>query len=88
MCSLAGVDQAFITTCCLTSSSASIKCTSGSSAVISGFPVIRPRSATTVRHIVTNLTIHIRVGLLMHFSELAVFDSRLDIRVRRIDEPA
>jgi len=32
-----------------------------------------------------NLAVHIRLGL---FSELAVFDARLYIRVRRIDEPA
>ena len=38
--------------------------------------------------IVTNLGVHIRVGLPRRFSELAVFDARLYIRVRRIDEPA
>ena len=36
----------------------------------------------------TNLAVHIRVGLSRRFSELAVFDARLYIRVRRIDEPA
>jgi SNF family Na+-dependent transporter len=30
----------------------------------------------------------IRVGLSRHFSELAVFDAHLYIRVRRLDEPA
>ena len=35
-----------------------------------------------------NLAVHIRVGLSRRFSELAVFDARLYIRVRRIDEPA
>src|SRR5687767_3259949 len=49
------------------------------------------RSATlelplaTSRLVVTDLAVHIRVG---RFSELAVFDARLYIRVRRIDEPA
>jgi hypothetical protein len=37
-----------------------------------------------MRHIVTSLAVHIRVGL----SELSVLDARLYIRVRRIDEPA
>jgi hypothetical protein len=37
--------------------------------------------------IVTNLAIHIRVRLPRRFSGLTVFDARLDIRVRRIDEP-
>jgi hypothetical protein len=41
-----------------------------------------------MRHIVTNLAIYIRTGLPRGFSELAVFDARLYIRVRRIDEPA
>ena len=35
-----------------------------------------------------SLAVHIRVGLPRRFSELAVFDARLYIRVRRIDEPA
>jgi len=39
-------------------------------------------------HIVTNLAVHIRVDLSRRFSELAIFDARLYIRVRRIDEPA
>jgi hypothetical protein len=56
--------------------------------ITSGLPVIRPRSANTGRHIVTNLAVHIRVGLPRRFSKLAVFDARLYIRVRRIDEPA
>ena len=38
-----------------------------------------------MRHIVTNLAAHIRDA---RFSELAMFDARLYIRVRRIDEPA
>jgi hypothetical protein len=38
--------------------------------------------------IVTNLAAHIRVDLSRRFSELAVFDARLYIRVRHIDEPA
>src|SRR6266849_5561903 len=41
-----------------------------------------------MQHIFTNLAVHIRVGLPRRFSELAVFDARLYIRVRRIDEPA
>jgi hypothetical protein len=45
-------------------------------------------SANTMRHIVTNLAIHIRIGLPRGFSELAVFDARFYIRVRCIDEPA
>ena len=45
------------------------------------------RSVYTARDVVTNLTIHIRVDLSRRFSELAVFDARLYIRVRRIDEP-
>jgi len=32
-----------------------------------------------------NLAVHIRLGL---FSELAVFDARLYVRIRRIDEPS
>ena len=40
------------------------------------------------RHIVINLALHIRVDLSRRFSELAVFDAHLYIRVRRIDEPA
>jgi hypothetical protein len=38
--------------------------------------------------IITNLAVHIRVGLPRRVSELAVFDARFYIRVRRIDEPA
>jgi hypothetical protein len=34
------------------------------------------------------LAVHIRVGLPMRFCELAVFDARLYIRVRRVDQPA
>jgi len=41
-----------------------------------------------MRHIVTSLAVHIRVGLPGSFSELAVFDAHLYILVRRIDEPA
>jgi hypothetical protein len=37
---------------------------------------------------VTNLAVHIRVRISRRFSELAVFDARLYIRVRCIDEPA
>ncbi len=33
------------------------------------------------------IPVHIRVGLSRRFSELAVFDARLDIRIRRIDQP-
>jgi hypothetical protein len=36
-------------------------------------------SANTMRHIVTSLAVHIRVGLPGSFSELAVFDARLYI---------
>jgi hypothetical protein len=36
----------------------------------------------------TCLAVHIRVGLLKHFFELTVFDARLYIRVRRVDQPA
>ena len=36
----------------------------------------------------TNLAVHIRDALPRRFSDLAVFDARLYIRVRRIDEPA
>ena len=32
--------------------------------------------------------VHIRVGISRRLSELAVFAARLDIRVRRLDEPA
>ena len=46
------------------------------------------RSGYTARDIVTNLTVHIRVDLSRRFSELAVFDARLYIRVRLIDQPA
>ena len=38
--------------------------------------------------IISNLAVRIRLGLSRRFSELAVFDARLYIRVRRIDEPA
>jgi hypothetical protein len=41
-----------------------------------------------MRHIVTNLTAHIRDALPRSFPKLAVFDALLDIRARRIDEPA
>jgi hypothetical protein len=41
-----------------------------------------------MRHIVSNVEVHIRVALPRRFSELAVFDARLNVRVRRIDEPA
>ncbi len=56
--------------------------------VTSELPVIRPRSGNTMRHIVTNLAFNIRGYLPRHFSELAVFDARLYIRVRRVDQPA
>jgi hypothetical protein len=46
-------------------------------------PTISKHDAT----IVTNLAVQIRFGLSRRFSELAVFDARLYIRVRRIDEP-
>jgi len=36
----------------------------------------------------TCLAVHIRVGLLRRFCELTVFDARLYIRVRRVDQPA
>jgi len=36
----------------------------------------------------TCLAVHIRFGLLRRFCELTVFDARLYIRVRRIDQPA
>jgi hypothetical protein len=39
-------------------------------------------------HMDTNLVVHIRVSLPSRFSELAVFDARLYIRVRRIDKTA
>jgi hypothetical protein len=41
-----------------------------------------------MRHIVTNLAAYIRDVLPTRFPELAVFDARLNIRVRRIDKPA
>jgi hypothetical protein len=41
-----------------------------------------------MKDIVTNLLLNIRAGLPRHFSELAVFNAPLYIRVRRIDEPA
>src|ERR1700730_13330111 len=41
-------------------------------------PVIRPRSANPMQRIFTNLGVHIRVRLPRRFSELAVFDARLD----------
>jgi hypothetical protein len=56
--------------------------------IMSGFPFIRPRSANTMRHIVTNLAARIHDDAPRRFPELAVFDARLYIRVRRIDEPA
>jgi hypothetical protein len=46
------------------------------------------RSANTMRYIVTNLAAQIRDVLPRRFSELAVFNARLYIRIRRIDEPA
>jgi hypothetical protein len=51
-------------------------------------PLSAHRSANTMRHIVTNLAAHIRDVLPRRFSELAVFNARLYIRVRRIDKPA
>ena len=45
-------------------------------------------SISKTRHIVTDLAVDIRVALPRHFSELAVFDARLYIRVRRIDKPS
>ncbi len=56
--------------------------------ITSRLTVIRPTISNTMRHIVTNLAAHIRGALPRRFSELAVFDARLYIRVRRIDEPA
>ena len=51
--------------------------------------VVRPEPAANPgTPIVTNLAAHIRDALPRRFSELAVFDARLYIRVRRIDEPA
>jgi len=41
-----------------------------------------------VSHVVTNLAVHIRVALPRRFSDLAVFDACLYIRVRHIDETA
>jgi hypothetical protein len=46
------------------------------------------RLPVTLLHIVTTFVAHIRDTLPRHFPELAVFDARLYIRVRRIDEPA
>jgi len=40
-----------------------------------------------MRHAVTDLAVHTCVDLSMRFSELAVFDARLYIRIRSIDEP-
>jgi hypothetical protein len=48
-------------------------------------PTICRHDAT--RHIVTNLTAHTPDALPRRFSQSAVFDARLYIRVRRIDEP-
>ena len=45
-------------------------------------------TANTLRHVLTNLVVHIRVGLSKRISKLAVFDARLYVRVRRIDETA
>jgi hypothetical protein len=45
-------------------------------------PIRAPMFPSGRKH---NLAVHIRLGL---FSELAVFDARLDIRIRRMDEPA
>ena len=50
--------------------------------------VIGQRLTNSVQHFLTNLAVHIRVRLPRRFSELAVFDARFYIRVRRIDEPA
>jgi hypothetical protein len=41
-----------------------------------------------MRHTVTGLAVRIRIDLSKPLFELAVFDTRLYIRVRRIDEPA
>jgi hypothetical protein len=46
-----------------------------------------PQRIAISRHIVTNGVSHPR-GPLKAFSALAVFDARLYIRVRRIDQPA
>jgi hypothetical protein len=46
------------------------------------------RCKKALADIVTDLAAHIRDALPRRFSELAVFDARLYIRVRRIDEPA
>jgi hypothetical protein len=35
----------------------------------------------------TCLAVHIRVGLLRRFCELTVFDARLYVRVRRVEQP-
>jgi hypothetical protein len=56
--------------------------------ITSGLTVIRPRLVDSMRHTVADLSIHIRVDPSRRFSELAVFDARLYIRVRRVDEPA
>jgi hypothetical protein len=45
-------------------------------------------NAVTCDGPVFNFAEHIRDALPKHFPELAVFDARLYIRVRRIDEPA
>jgi hypothetical protein len=50
-------------------------------------PTVSKHYATIVLLSFTNLVLHIRVRLPRRFPELAVFDARLDIRVRRIDEP-
>jgi hypothetical protein len=42
----------------------------------------------TLCNIFTNLAVRSRVGRPRRFSELAIFDARLHIRVRRSDEPA
>jgi hypothetical protein len=41
-----------------------------------------------MRPIDWRLAIHVRIGLSRRASELAVFDARLDILIRRIDEHA
>jgi hypothetical protein len=47
-----------------------------------------PTVGNLMRHIVTDLAVNARVALPRRFSELAVFDARLYIRVRRVDQPA
>jgi len=37
---------------------------------------------------ITRLAVRIRVGLMRRFCELTVFDARLYIRVRCVDQPA